>query len=87
MLSRYCITEWIPGLFYLGKAISFGEMPDPTKRWFGDGENGNGTAANNQTRYSIEKNKLKYLRKSINWKNKDMIQCSPFYLGYNNYFS
>lgn len=32
MLCRYCITEWILGLLYFSKAVSFGEMPDPTKR-------------------------------------------------------
>lgn len=35
-------------LFYLGKAVNFGEMLDPTKRWFGDDKNGNGTAASNR---------------------------------------
>lgn len=35
-------------LLHLGIVLSFGEMLDPTKRWFGDDKNGNRTAASNR---------------------------------------
>lgn len=59
-------------------------MPGPIKRRSGDGNNGNRTAADNQKRYSIVKNKAKYLKKNISQKNKGLIQCNPISPGLHN---
>lgn len=63
-------------------------MPSPLEGRSGDGKNGNNrTAADNQKRYSIVKNKSKDLRKNISQKNEGLIQCNPNSPGLQNYLS